>query len=89
MACRTGEECGRALRGACYEMGKVGGERWMDEAGGKSELEVVGGSGNVLGRGEELGERSGERRSYPVPREGCSRTTGVYLTYSDRQTART
>lgn len=89
VACRTGEERGRALRGARYEMGTVGGEHWMGEAGGESELEAVGGSSNVLGMGEELGGRSGARCSCPAPRAGCSRTTGVHLTDCDRQTART
>lgn len=89
MACRIGEERGRALKGEHCEVGMAVEECWMDEAGEESGLKVVGGLSNVSGMGEELGERSGAGHSCPVPREGRARMTGVCLADSDRQTAHT
>lgn len=61
---------------------------WTDEVGEESGLEVVGGLGNVLGMGGELGVRSGAGRSLLVPMERCARMTAVCRGGSDRQTAR-
>lgn len=66
----------------------AGEECWMDEVGGESGPEVVGGLGNVLGMGGELGVRSGAGCSLLVPREMCARMTVVCLAGSDRQMAR-
>lgn len=60
---------------------------WMDEAGGESGPEAVGGLCNVSGMGGGLGVRSGAGQSLLAPREGCARMTVVCRAGSDRQTA--
>lgn len=58
----------------------------MDEAGEESGPKV-GGSGNVLGTGGELGVRSEAGRSCLVPRWGRARLAAVCLAGSDMLTA--
>lgn len=88
-ACRRAEGRGRALKGERCEAGKAEEDCRMDEAGEVNGLEAAGGLGNVLGKGVELGERSGAGRSCPVPREGRARMPAGCLAGSDRQTAHT